>query len=178
MAHVEDEIREETLRQQNQCQLSGTHVSQEGHSFTICIICSHLSRLSSHNHKLLRTLHQEAGEPLAENRLDLVRLLYSDTYPHTVYAGFDEASLLVIPAYGYRVEEEFFARPEDTTDGATEFKSTVVFSISRRNDSMHFSTPFKHSRVMTTGSAYVARFSCHEISRCTHAFMAPFHVSC
>lgn len=49
----------------------------------------HLRGLSSHHHEVFSALHQEARKSVAQNRLDLVSLLYSDTNSHAVDAGFD-----------------------------------------------------------------------------------------
>lgn len=78
-------------------------------------IVAHLRRLSSHNHKLFRALHQKAGKSVTQNRLDLICLFDSDADAHTVDTTFDEASLVLVPPDRHRIEQKFFARPEDRT---------------------------------------------------------------
>lgn len=65
---------------------------------------AYLGRLSSHHYKLLRTLHQEACKFVAQNRFDLVSLLYSDADSHAVDTGLDEAPLLLIATDRHGVE--------------------------------------------------------------------------
>ena len=49
--------------------------------------------------EVLRTLHHESGEFVAQNTLDLVRLLDFDTHSDRINGRLDEYTLVFIPGY-------------------------------------------------------------------------------
>jgi len=74
-----------------------------------CGTGSHLRGLSSHDHELLGSLHQEAGELVAEDGLDLILLLDLDGHAHAVDRGLDEALLVGGTRDGHGVEQQLLA---------------------------------------------------------------------
>jgi hypothetical protein len=68
--------------------------------------CTYIDGFSSHNHKLLRTLHEKPREFLAQNLFNLVRLLDFDGHAHGVNGGLDEAHLLVGSRDDQRLQQQ------------------------------------------------------------------------
>ena len=72
-------------------------------------VSTHICRLPPHDNKLVRTLHKEAGELVAENLLDLIGLFDHDAHPHRVHGWLNSALLPLASANGNGVQKEFLA---------------------------------------------------------------------
>mmetsp|Transcript_32657 Transcript_32657/g.71852 ORF Transcript_32657/g.71852 Transcript_32657/m.71852 type:complete len:229 (-) Transcript_32657:115-801(-) len=67
--------------------------------------------LPAHDYELLRPLHQEACELVAQDLLDLVRLLDLYRHAHGVYRGLDKARLVLTAGHQHLVEDQLLAPP-------------------------------------------------------------------
>ena len=68
---------------------------------------THLDRLPSENHEILRAHRHEPCELFTQDALNLIRLLDRNGYADRVDRGFDEDAFGFVPGDDERVEEDF-----------------------------------------------------------------------